>query len=377
VASDPGMIVLLQPRSARAYGQDFLGDHLFAVDGFDTLFKENGVYPIDAVEADDIVVGQNSDDAEESRALNRLGRTNNTAVFVHCQWDYYDERQKANIAQAMETAAMGITPARFSADMLRRMFPKVSRWKTLDGCIDTRLFHPSTRAEREAWRREQEVPDGSKLVLFTGRLEAAKGITILEQLCAAPDRAFTVMVQYPASENVREKKVLFQSYQDVCQRLSRHPDVVFFEDLDQGGTARPVRFADLVISPSLSEVQPLVLLEALASGVPYIGTDSTPGYRELKDRFSGSAVLASAIELVALPPELRQGANLRSKDIGPDGASEVARRLARAIARTAPPDDAARAALSEAFLAHGFTVPFRLRKFREALEELRPEPALL
>lgn len=365
---DLSRVVLLQPRSRRAYGQDFLGAQMNTASQFEVVSKVNGVYPIDQIDEGDIVVGQNPDDTEESRVLHELSQKNKIVVFVHCQWEYYDDRQRKNVAHALENATIVITPARFSTERLRRLFQKIPYWRTIDGCVDPELFHPSTRAERDEFRREHRLAGEDKLVLFTGRLEPAKGTTILKDLCATLGRHFAIMVQYPDSDNVRERPALFQSYQDIRGIVEHHPKVAMFPDRDQRGPPRPVCFADIVVSPSLSEVQPLVLLEALAAGVPYVGTDSTPEYADLQARFSDCAPLADAIEIIGLPEGFRQGAVLRKTDINPADSKIIANRLAETLNRKAVPDDDARAALSEEFLTRGFTIPARIQNFRQALE---------
>ncbi len=373
---DPGRIVMLRPRATNAYGQDFLDAHVGAEPGFYTLRKENGVYPIQLIRDADMIVGQNPDDGEESRVLNYLGRTHKTAVFIHCQQEYYSDKQRENVAHGLETATIGMTPARFLTDRMQALFPGVG-WKTVDGCVDTRHFSPSTRWERGPFRSRIGLAGDDKVVLFTGRLESAKGTKILRDLCATPTRQFAIVVQYPASQGVREKRALFQSYMDICRELSAFPKVAFFPDNHLRVDDRPVRFADIVVSPSLSEVQPLVLLEALAAGVPYVGTNSTPGYAELQQSFSDSKGLSSAIETIDLPNYLRQGAIPRSTEIPDTDSGIIANELAEAINRKAVPDDSLRAAVSREFLARGFTVPVRNLKFREALEVASLEDTLV
>lgn len=377
--AESGTIFILNPRSTIAYGQDFLDALLRHEPGFTPLDKENGVYPIHLISDAKAVVGQNPDDPEESRVLNDLGNTWTTAVFVHCQWEYYSEKQKQNVAHALETATIGLTPARFVSDRMQERFRKV-RWKTVDGCVDTEFFYPSIRSERREFRSRIGLAEDDKAVLFTGRLEPAKGTKILEDLCASSRREFAILVQYPAWEEVREKEALFQSYLDICRRVSAFPDVYPLPDdsprFDPRSDPKPVRFADVFVSTSLSEVQPLVLLEALASGVPYVGTNSTPGYAELQHRFRDSATLSGAIETIDLPHNFYQGAFPRFTKSDFDYQT-IADQLVEAINRKAVPDDSARAALSTEFLDRGFTVPVRTLKFRQALEETSPEDVLV
>lgn len=376
---DSRRIFILSPRSTLAYGQDFLDYYIRTAPGFVSLPKQKGVYPVHLIADAKMVVGQNPDDAEESRALNRLAGTFDTAVFVHCQWQYYSEEQQRNVAHALDGAVIGLTPARFLTERMQEKFPSV-RWKTLDGCVDTTFFSPSTAFERSRFRRRNGLPEHAKVVLFAGRLESAKGIRILKDLCAAPGREFAIVVQYPAWPEVQEKKALFGSYLNFCGSLSAFPGVIALPDENPRSNPktdpRPIRFADISLSTSLSEVQPLVLLEALASGVPFVGTNSTPDYDQLRARFSDCAALADAIEIIDLPEGLRQGAVLRPTDIGAADSMSIANRLAEAINRKTVPDDSSRAALSEEFLARGFTVPARIRKFRQALEDALVEEAL-
>lgn len=363
---------MLNPGGTLAYGQDFLlllGD---ARGEFSSLHKQNETYPIEMIAGATMVVGQNPDDPEESRVLNELGSTGRTAVFVHCQWEYYNDKQQEHVARALEKAALGLTPAEFLSERMSRRFP--IPWKTVDGCVDTRFFYPSTEEERSSFRLRHGIPRDRKVVLFTGRLEPAKGIQILREICASPRRDFAVLVQYPAWDSVRAKTRTFQSYLKFRDELEAYPDVHFFEDkaarFDPRSHPKPVRFADIFVSTSLSEVQPLVLLEALASGVPFVGTNSTPDYARLRDRLGANPALSGAIETVDLPNYLNQGATPRYPvALRPEDSPAVADDLVEAINRTPISDDRSRAALSAGFLALGFTNSARSRKFRQALED--------
>lgn len=364
---DRRTIFMLRPRSTIAYGQDFLDAQLDEQSGFTPLYKEDGAYPIHLIKDAQVVVGQNPDDEEESRTLSHLSKTEKTAVFVHCQWEYFDDRQQGNVVRALEGATIGMTPAAFLTEKMRARFPGV-RWKTVDGCVDTRKFYPSTRLERRPFRSRLGLAEGDKVVLFAGRLEPAKGTQILKDLCANAHREFAILVQYPAWQEIREKKKLFQIYENICDELSILTNVRCIPDNNPRLDDRPVRFADAFVSPSLSEVQPLVLLEALASGVPFVGTNATPDYADLQRRFSDSETLSSAIETIGLPDDLRQGAIPRWREVDFDSQA-IANDLVEAINQKAVPDDASRAATSADFLARGFTVPDRILKFRQALED--------
>jgi 1,2-diacylglycerol-3-alpha-glucose alpha-1,2-glucosyltransferase len=270
--------------------------------------------------------------------------------------------------RALKSAALGMTPARFLTERMQRQFPAF-RWKTVDGCVDDQLFFPSTESERSTFRSNMGLAECDKLVLFAGRLEPAKGTQVLKDLCASPRRDFAVLVQYPAWEEIREKKNLFTRYENICDELSAYPNVYFHADGDPRSQPRPVRFADVFVSPSLSEVQPLVLLEALASGIPFVGTASTPDYAELRHRFRASTRLSSAIETIELPDDLNQGAVPRWPGKMDLDCQPIANALVETINKKVIPDDRSRTALSREFLDRGFRVSDRILKFRHALDD--------
>jgi glycosyltransferase involved in cell wall biosynthesis len=58
-----------------------------------------------------------------------------------------------------------------------------------------------------------------------------------------------------------------------CGGIAGHPDVLFLEKLDQETIVSAYCAADIFLCPSRLEVQPLVIIDAIAAGVPWICTD--------------------------------------------------------------------------------------------------------
>jgi hypothetical protein len=73
------------------------------------------------------------------------------------------------------------------------------------------------------------------------------------------------------------------------------------------------RFFDVFLTPSLSEVQPLVVLEALVSGVPVVATDVTPFYAELRKEMP--ALEPSSMQIAPLDKRFSQGATARESTL--------------------------------------------------------------
>ena len=91
-----------------------------------------------------------------------------------------------------------------------------------------------------------------------------------------------LLIQFPYWHGVRECK----DYRRTAEALRRkNRDLVwFFPDQGPRLPNRPMRNFDILFLPSLSEVQPMVVLEALSSGVPVVTTQSTRFLRNLNEK---------------------------------------------------------------------------------------------
>jgi len=165
--------------------------------------------------------------------------------------------------------------------------------------VDTARFMP-----RSAPRQ-----DGTFRVLFVGQIGQRKGMSYLlrgYELFRRPDCELHVVGSYVPGHEV------YRRY----QHLYRHTPNVLHEDL-------PALFheADVFLFPSLIEGMPLVVLEAMACGVPVITTTHGPG-EVVRDGVDGFFVpirdpeaIARRLEQLYRDPELRQamGANARAQ----------------------------------------------------------------
>jgi glycosyltransferase involved in cell wall biosynthesis len=123
--------------------------------------------------------------------------------------------------------------------------------------VDTEVFKPGDRA---AARRHLDLPTKAKVVLFVGRFVEKKGLHLLERAARArPDLIFA-----------------FAGWGHLDPKGWRLANVRVFEGLSGSSLAELYRAADLFALPSVGEGFPLVVQEALASGLPVIcGAEST------------------------------------------------------------------------------------------------------
>jgi glycosyltransferase involved in cell wall biosynthesis len=145
-------------------------------------------------------------------------------------------------------------------------------------------------------------------LLFVGRLEERKGVNfLLEAVALLNARGSNVRLKIVGSGPQKE------ALQRQTEALSLEAVVTFAGTKDEAGVAEALRHADLLVAPSLSEGLPVVIMEALASGVPVVAS-AVDGIPELvRDGETGCLVppsdqqaLADGVKQLLADPYLRQ-----------------------------------------------------------------------
>jgi glycosyltransferase involved in cell wall biosynthesis len=204
------------------------------------------------------------------------------------------------IARFHGRAQRTFTPsAAARGDLLALGVPHVEVWGRT---VDTRTFAPE---RRDSTLRHSLGVDGKFLFLHVGRLAAEKGVHwILD--------AFRVARQLlPAGS--AHLIIAGGGPEETALRAAAPPDVTFMGVLDRA-TALPQLYAsaDAFVFASLTETLGLVVLEAMASGLPVVATAAGGVADHLRDGENGLAFGAGAVGNMAramvrlvTEPELR------------------------------------------------------------------------
>lgn len=176
--------------------------------------------------------------------------------------------------------------------------------------VDVDRFRPPTSAERSAARKALGVNDAHRVVLFIGNEFDRKGLPLLIDALAATD-ASTHLVVVGGTPDLLASAGERADRAGVSARVhlvGAHPD------------PRPfLHAADVLATPSAYESYGLVVLEALACGVPVVATPTGCVPDVVVDGVNGAVVdaapdrlppaLAAAIERVlALPADATRAA---------------------------------------------------------------------
>ncbi len=155
-----------------------------------------------------------------------------------------------------EAVALGIAPA----DKLRLLGEGSSNG------VDVRHFSPGPSPVR----KQLGIPPGAPVIGFSGRLTRDKGLPELLEafdliLCSAPTAHLLLVGWFDGAEDALDPALR--------QRILLHPNIActgFVAD-----TAPYYRAMDLMVLPSWREGFPNVVLEAAATGIPVITTETT------------------------------------------------------------------------------------------------------
>jgi glycosyltransferase involved in cell wall biosynthesis len=176
------------------------------------------------------------------------------------------------------------------AGLLARLAPGRRVVRILNGVDGTRFRPPADAAERERLRASFNWDERPR-VLFAGRPVAKKGFDVAR--AAAARGGFALVVagapEGPGSLGVLEPERMGEAY----------------------------RAADVLLAPSYGEGLPLVVQEALASGLPVVVSDD-PGYRDTLRAGSPGVTLAprdaeamaAAVGALLAAPALREDASV-------------------------------------------------------------------
>lgn len=200
-------------------------------------------------------------------------------------------------------AAINLTPSLAVKEEIERH--GISRVYLWPRGVDIELFHPSRRAPEI--RRALSAGDPARpLLLYVGRLAAEKGLDRLREVF---DRGLPVSLALVGDGPERAH----------LEQWFAGTPTVFTGILRGQALAQAYASADLFVFPSMTDTLGLVILEAMASGLPVLAAASPPS-RELLDG-TGAGVLFAPDQ----PGQLAQEVE-RLLDQGPPAWREMGRR---------------------------------------------------
>jgi glycosyltransferase involved in cell wall biosynthesis len=166
------------------------------------------------------------------------------------------------IARAVRESALATAPSNETADLLRRLAPDAAGHVRVvrNGIRLDQFEHASDCDARE----EVSIPCDAIIFIYVGRLTPEKNLLAFAQALvravqAGADAHWVIIGSGPCREELEAAMAPIQSRAHFLGAVPRNE------------VPRYLAMADVFATPSLSEVNPISVIEALASGKPFVG----------------------------------------------------------------------------------------------------------
>ena len=157
------------------------------------------------------------------------------------------------------------TATRYVTQLLGGLPPESSEFPI---GIDTVRFRPATIEDRHAARERLSLESNRPVVLFAGRLVEKKGVPMVLQTARALPEAIVLLAGDGPLRGLLQ---------------TAPPNVVWLREVGAGEMTTCYHAADLVLLPSVGEGLPLVVQEAMASGLPTVISEDEIYAQNLRD----------------------------------------------------------------------------------------------
>ena len=188
------------------------------------------------------------------------------------------------LKKAYETADHVITVSDEWADDLSCYFGKDYRHTTLSNIIDTHFF---------AYCDRQPLSERNFRYCCLANNESRKGYDILIP-------AFRQMKKHKVELHLAGRNT--DNLRKMVQSLAPDAKIIIHGELDKKGVRTLLYQCDALVLSSRSEVQPLSIMEALSTGIPYISTEAIPHHL----RFADSCIIVPIDDISLLSSAMDQ-----------------------------------------------------------------------
>lgn len=219
-----------------------------------------------------------------------------------------------------------IVPSESAREELRRDFPFLCARiiGVVPNGVDAAVFHLASQKQRERLRKKHGVPAVANVVAYIGRIHEEKGIELfLRSVARMRDVPGLVLVIAHHSLR-REEHVYHKRLQKLARELKLGARLRWV--VDPTCISDIYAIADVVVLPSRHDHFPLVMLEALAAGVPFLGSSvgvmpeilSKIDQRLVLDDWESARVAERIREILLWPQKKRKNFVRKARNLARD-----------------------------------------------------------
>jgi len=233
--------------------------------------------------------------------------------FLHSKYFYYMKKFAWFYLIFFFNLADWVTiPTQTGAEMYKKKGLNASITPISNG-IDTKTFHPNNNGEY--LRKKYKIPK-KKIILFSGRMTSEKNVDVL--IKAIPHVIKNIDAHFVFCGSGRNYK---QQMINLASSLNILNYTTFIDFLDWEDYPNIYTVADLFVMPAEAELQSIVTMEAIASGLPAVVVKKG-AVHELVNNDNGlvfdpqdSQQLAKHIVTILSDPSLRRTMSKKSLEL--------------------------------------------------------------
>lgn len=205
------------------------------------------------------------------------------------------------------------TPTKTAAELLKKA--GFGKNVTPISCgIDLKIFSPENNGLY--LKKNYAIPTDKQVMLYVGRLDKEKKIEVI--LRALPDILLKANVHLVLAGAGKEK----QKLEELMKKLGVKKFVTFTGFIPDKDFRNIYRMADIFVIASIAELQSIVTMEAMASGLPVVGVNAMALPELIHDGENGylfpdgdSKILAEKVLAVLLDQNLKTQMSKKSLEI--------------------------------------------------------------
>ncbi len=151
-----------------------------------------------------------------------------------------------------------------------KLHNKIKAFSIIENGVDQNKFHPVSQSSKNKIKRELHIT-AQVILSYVGRIDEKKGIINLIQavkLLRLP--SICLILAYPKPKDLFSERHL-KKIKLITAELGLNKKVLFKENFSE--LEKIYQISDLTILPSVQEMFPLVMLEALSSGTLFMSTN--------------------------------------------------------------------------------------------------------
>ncbi|MGR8998591.1 MAG: glycosyltransferase family 4 protein [Gammaproteobacteria bacterium] len=215
-------------------------------------------------------------------------------IHVHFSpYHNYIKRAEKRLFESPRLRAVICNSTMVRGEILQRFRIDASKIHVIYNGVDTKLFHPGIKQQKNSLREQWEIPEAANVFLFVGSGFERKGLLqVLKSFKTLPENCYLLVAGYDKREQV---------YRQAADCLNINSRVKFLGP--QKDVIPCYAVADVFILPTLYDPFPNVVLEALACGLPVITSTKSGAAEVITDYANG--FVCDAYDLEKLQESMR------------------------------------------------------------------------